>query len=150
MQLSTHTLHAFVRSSACHHTYVHGCEGHSPITICNEKNRQKFLQGEFCLFAKISSCKHHSLNNISYQYSYICVKNNIYIYMYIVTASLLAVFPSSCSCTQRPVISSLQLRDIPANIRCPSCHQNVTVLNYEAGLLAWLLVGVLFFFGFFL
>lgn len=46
------------------------------------------------------------------------------------------------------VIVGQQLTDTPAVITCASCHQNITTrVAYSAGLLAWLIFGIICLFG---
>lgn len=52
---------------------------------------------------------------------------------------------------QQPMIVNQVFRESPVRMQCPACRADiVTALNYDTGMLAWILCGVMFIFGFWL
>lgn len=53
------------------------------------------------------------------------------------------------SCFQVVVTSIVRFADVPVQVRCPNCHRDVmTNLEYNTGMLAWLIVLLLCVLGF--
>ena len=58
------------------------------------------------------------------------------------------IFPGSPPMTTAAVVVNQNFGMIPASCSCPNCHQNViTRTEYETGLFAWLIVGIIIIFG---
>ena len=59
--------------------------------------------------------------------------------------------PAGLPQTQNVLNQHVNFGTTPVQLRCPNCHKDVmTNLSYDAGLLTWLAVGIMFLLGFWL
>ena len=61
-------------------------------------------------------------------------------------------YPAGLPPTQNVALrQNIKFESTPVQLRCPNCQRDVvTNLSYEAGLLTWLVVGIMFLLGFWL